>query len=135
MLQPHYIALDTSTWIELFKHRTDPEVKDILDVLNSGQIIVYVSFEHVLELEQHSDQNVRLEQLDFFQTLKHVGCPKPISFPAPWRNSPLCGSYQDVQEPEISVLLHDPTLTLDQVVELVRPAAIAGFASGWDRFR
>jgi hypothetical protein len=132
VLQPKYVALDTSTWIELYKHRNDQEAKDILDVINSGQIIVYVSFEHFLELVQHSDQNVRLEQLDFFRTVRLVGSPKPISFPAPWRNSPLCGSYQDVQEPEISVLLKDPTLTLDQVVDLVRPAAIAGFASGTD---
>jgi hypothetical protein len=116
----------------LFKRRNDPEAKEIITVLNSGQIIPYVSFEHVLELVQHSDQNTRLEQLDFFRVINHVGSPKPISFPAPWRNSPLCGSYQDVQEPEISVLLRDPTLTLDQVVEKVSPTAIAGFASGMD---
>lgn len=132
VVQPKYVALDTSTWINLFKHRNDSEAKEIIAVLNSGQIIPYVSFEHVLELVQHSDQNTRLEQLDFFRVINHVGSPKPISFPAPWRNSPLCGSYQDVQEPEISVLLRDPTLTLDQVVEKVRPAAVAGFASGVD---
>jgi hypothetical protein len=67
VLQPKYVALDTSTWIELYKHRNDQKAKDILDVINSGQIIVYVSFEHFLELVQHSDQNVRLEQLDFFR--------------------------------------------------------------------
>lgn len=81
---------------------------------------------------QHSDQNVRLEQVDFFRVIKLVGFPKPISFPAPWRNSPLCGSYQDVQESEISVLLQDLTLTLEQVIERVRPAAIAGLAGGMD---
>jgi hypothetical protein len=91
MIQPKYVVFDTSTWIELFKHRTDPEAKDILDVLNSGQIVVFVSFEHVLELVQHSVPQVRLEQLDFFRMIKLVGFPKPISFPAPWRNSPLCG--------------------------------------------
>ncbi len=130
MIRPRYVAMDTSTWIDLFKRRNDPEAKDILTVLNSGQIIPYISFEHVLELVQHSDQNVRLEQLDFFRAIKLVGFPKPISFPAPWRNSPLCGSYQDVQEPEISVLLKDPSLTLEQVIEQVRPDAIAGLASG-----
>jgi len=96
-LQPKYVALDTSTWIDLFKHRAGPIVKDILDVLNSGQIVVYASFEHVLELVAHSDQSVRLEQLDFFRLVKLIGSPKPISFPAPWRNSPPCGSYGDVQ--------------------------------------
>src|ERR1700745_3802244 len=95
MLRPKYVALDTSTWINLFKRQVDPAVKDILDVLTSGKIVVYVSFEHVLELVARSDQSVRLEQLDFFRLVKLIGCPKPISFPAPWRNSPLCGSYQD----------------------------------------
>lgn len=132
MLRPKYLALDTSTWINLFRHQADPVVKDILDVLNSGQVIVYLSFEHVIELVAHSAKNVRLQQLDFFRLIKLIGSPKPISFPAPWRNSPLCGSYQDVQEPEISALLQDPRLTLDQVVELARPHAIAGFASGKD---
>jgi hypothetical protein len=132
VFQPKYAALDTSTWINLFKYRNKQEAKDIITVLNLGQIIPYVSFEHVLELVQHSDQTVRLEQLDFFRVINHVGSPKPISFPAPWRNSPLCGSYQDVQEPEISVLLRDPTLTLVQVVEKGRPTAIAGFACGVD---
>jgi hypothetical protein len=132
IIQPRYVALDTSTWIDLIKHRNDPEAKDILTVLNSGQIIPYVSFEHVLELVQQSDQNVRLEQLDFFREIKLVGFPKPISFPASWRNSPLCGSYQDVEEPEISVLLKNPSLTLEQVIEQVRPDAIAGLASGKD---
>ena len=84
VLQPKYVALDTSTWIELYKHRNDQKAKDILDVINSGQIIVYVSFEHFLELVQHSDQNVRLEQLDFFRAVRLVGSPKPISFPGPW---------------------------------------------------
>jgi hypothetical protein len=83
VLQPKYVALDTSTWINLFKHQADPVVKDILDVLNSGKIVVYVSFEHVLELVAHSDQNVRLQQLDFFRVIKLVGHPKPVSFPAP----------------------------------------------------
>ena len=61
-----------------------------------------------------------------------MGFPKPISFPAPWRNSPLCGSYLDLQESEISILLREPTLSLEQVVDRVRPAAIAGFSSGID---
>jgi hypothetical protein len=112
-LRPKYVSLDTSTWIGLFKHRTDPEVKDILDVLNSGQIICFVSFEHVLELVQYSVLQVRLEQLEFFELIKLISFPKPISFPAPWRNSPLCGSYLDLQESEISLLLENPNLTLE----------------------
>lgn len=78
-LQPKYVALDTSTWIDLFKRQADPIVKDILDVLNSGQIVVYASFEHVLELVAHSDQSVRLEQLDFFRLVNLIDSPKPIS--------------------------------------------------------
>jgi len=109
-IQPKYVALDTATWIDLFKRRTNQEVKDIINTLNSGRIVCYISLEHVWELLQHSVQKVREEQLDFFRLIDHVGFPKPISFPAPWRNSPLCGSYLDLQESEISILLREPTL-------------------------
>jgi len=75
-IRPKYVALDTSTWINLFKRRTDPDAKDVIDALNSGEIIPYVSFEHVLELVQHSDQNVRLEQLDFSRVIQTCRLPK-----------------------------------------------------------
>ena len=132
MIQPKYLALDTSTWINLFKRRTDPEIEDIIDILNSGQVIPYVSFECVLELLQYDDQRVRLEQLEFFAFMKHMSFPKPVSFPAPWRNSPVCGSFLDVQESEISILLKDPTLSLEQVIELARLEAVAGHSRGVD---
>ena len=132
MIQPKFVALDTSTWIDLFKHRTDPEVKDVIDVLNSGQIISYISFDHVCELLQHSVQKVRLQQLEFFGLIKLMSFSKPISFPAPWRNSPLCGSFLDVQESEISILLRNPTFSLEQVIERVRSEAVAGLSMGVD---
>ena len=77
-IRPKYVALDTSTWINLFKRRTNPEAKDILDALNSGQIIPYVCYDHVLELLQYDDQKTRQEQLDFFGELQLVGFPCPI---------------------------------------------------------
>jgi hypothetical protein len=49
-LQPKYVALDTSTYINLFKRQTEVEVKDTLDALNSGQVVPYVTFDYVLEL-------------------------------------------------------------------------------------
>ena len=119
-IRPKYVALDTSTWINLFKRRTDPEVKDILDALNSGQIIPYVCYDHVLELLQYDDQSIREQQLDFFGEIQLVGFPDHFPSP-PWRNSPICASYLDVQESEISALLETPNLGLDQVLERARP--------------
>ena|ERR1700730_9078095 len=72
------------------------------------------------------------EQLEFFGLFQLVSFPKPISFPALWRNSPLCGSYLDLQESEILILLKDPTLSLEQVIDLARPDAITGLSRGMD---
>jgi hypothetical protein len=129
MIQAKYVALDTSMWIDLFKRRTDPEIKDIIDILNSGKIIPYVSFEHILELLQYDDQKIREQRLDFFGMLSLISFPTHFPSP-PWRNSPLCASYQDVQESEISALLNDPNSSLEQIVERARPLAVGGLSSG-----
>src|SRR5258708_39640743 len=120
MLQPKYVALDTSTYINLLKRQTDVEVKDTLDTLNSGQIVPYVTFEYVLELLQGHDQKSRLDQLDFFEKFNLIAYPKHFPSP-PWRNSPICASYLDVQEFEISARQVDPNLSLEQVVDRVKP--------------
>lgn len=88
MLQPKYVALDTSTYINLLKRQTDSKVKNILDALNSGQIVPYITFDHVMELLQGDDQKSRLDQLDFFEKFNLIAYPK--HFPSPlWRNSPI----------------------------------------------
>jgi hypothetical protein len=129
LTRPKYVALDTAAWVKLLKHRSDPVVNNIIEVLNTGKIIPYVCFEHVLELLQYDNQTIREERLEFFNQFKLIGFPKLFPSP-PWRNSPLCGSYQDVQEFEISVLLKDPSLSLEQVIEQVRADALAGLSSG-----
>jgi hypothetical protein len=129
VLLPKYVALDTSTYINLLKRQTDVEVKDTLDALNSGQIVPYVTFEYVLELLQGHDQKSRLDQLDFFEKFNLIAYPKHFPSP-PWRNSPICASYLDVQEFEISARQVDPNLSLEQVVDRVKPDAIAEIRSG-----
>jgi len=126
---PKYVALDTSSWIDLFKRKADPESKDVIAALNSTQIVPYLTFDHVLELLQGDDEKTRMEQLEFFVELQLVGYPDHFPDP-PWKNSPICASYLDVQEAEISALLKDPSLTLEQVLEQARPLAVAGFKSG-----
>jgi hypothetical protein len=61
IISQKYVALDTSTWIDLFRRREDPESKDVIAALNSGRIIPYVTFDHVLELLQHDDQKTRID--------------------------------------------------------------------------
>jgi hypothetical protein len=124
-----YVALDTSTWIDLFRRRADPESKDVVAALNSGQIVPYVTSDHVLELLQYGDEKTRMGQLEFFGELQLVGYPEHFPKP-PWKNSPICASYLDVQEAEISTLLKDPGLSLEEVIEQARPLALAGLKSG-----
>jgi hypothetical protein len=96
LIQPRYIALDTSTYVNLLRQQTDRVVKDIFQFLNTGLIIPYVCFEHILELLQYNNQKIRAMRLDFFREFRLIGSPKLYPSP-PWRNSPLCGSYQDDQ--------------------------------------
>jgi hypothetical protein len=128
-LQPKYVALDTSTYLNLLKRQTDPQVKDTLDALNSGQIVPYVTFDHVLELLQGDDQKSRLDQLDFFEKFNLIAYPKHFPSP-PWRNSTICASYLDLQEFEISALRDDSNLSLEQVINRVKLDAVAEVRSG-----
>jgi hypothetical protein len=129
LLLPRYVGLDTSTYINLLKREGDAEVKDTIDVLNSGQIVPYITFEHILELLQGHDQASRLGQLDFFEKFNLVAYPKHFPCP-PWRNSPLCASYLDVQELEISALRVDPNLNLEEIINRVKMEAVAEVRSG-----
>jgi hypothetical protein len=128
-LQPNYVALDTSTWIDLFRRRGDRESKDVIAALNSGQLVPYVTSDHVLELLQDEDDKSRMEQLEFFGRLQLVAYPEHFPLP-PWGKSPICASYLDVQEAEISTLLKDPRLSLEQVIQQARPLVVAGLKIG-----
>ena len=120
-----YVAIDTSTWIDLFRRRDDQESKDVIAALNSGQIVPYVTFDHVVALLQAEDEKSRMEQLEFFGQLQLVAYPEHFPSP-PWRRSPICASYLDVQEAEISALLKDSGLSSERVIEQARPFAVAG---------
>jgi hypothetical protein len=107
VVQPKYVALDTSSWINLFKRRNNSESKDVIAALNSGQIVPYICYDYVLELLQGDDEKTRMQQLEFFAELQLLGYPEHFPSP-PWKNSPICASYLDVQEAEVSALLKDP---------------------------
>ena len=129
MLQPKYVALDTSSWINLFKRRNNSESKDVIAALNSGQIVPYICYDYVLELLQGDDEKSRMQQLEFFAEIQLLGYPEHFPSP-PWKSSPICASYLDVQEAEISTLLKAPCLSLEQVLVQARPLAVAGLKSG-----
>lgn len=100
-----------------------------LDALNSKQIVPYVTFDHVLELLQGDDQKSRMDQLDFFEKFNLIAYPKHFPSP-PWRNSPICASYLDMQEFEISALQDDSHLSLEQVINREKLDAVAEVSSG-----
>jgi hypothetical protein len=129
LVRPKYVSLDTASWVKLIRDLALPEVQRILVILRSGDLIPYITFEHVLELFQVDTQKQREERLKFFRNLELVATPKIFSDP-PWAKTPVCTSCMDVREFEIRSLLHDPGLTLDQVVSSVRSDAIGGTTSG-----
>lgn len=125
LILPKLISLDSSTLGALARDiDTNPDAGRVLELLNSGELLLYFSGEHITELNQHADQNTRLARMDFLCSLSLVA-----SFRSP-EGQPILGSYGHLQRAEIHALLETPSLRLDQVIELVKPIACAGFCSG-----
>jgi hypothetical protein len=125
LILPKLISLDSSTLGVLARDfETDPDAGRVLELLNTGRLLPYLSGEHITELNQHADQNTRLTRMNFLCSLRLVA-----SFRSPDGQS-ILGSYGHLQRAEIRALLEKPSLGLDQVIELVKPVACAGFCSG-----
>jgi hypothetical protein len=125
LICPKLIALDSSTLGFLARDRlSDAAASQVVELLNAGPLLLYLSGEHITELNQHAVQNTRLARMDFLSSLRLVA-----SFRSP-EGQPIFGSYGHLQRSEIADLLRDPSLTLDQVMELVKPIACSGCCSG-----
>lgn len=125
LIRPKLIALDSSTLGFLARDRlTNAAASHLVDLLNAGPLLPYLSGEHITELNQHADQNTRLARMDFLCSLRLVA-----SFRSP-EGQPFLGSYGHLQRAEILALLEKPSLRLHQVIEFVKPIACAGFCSG-----
>jgi hypothetical protein len=122
---PKLISLDSSTLGALARDvGTNADASRVVELLNDGLLVPYLSGEHITELNQHADQNTRLVRMNFLCSLPHV-----VSFRSP-EGQPILGSYGHLQRAEILALLGNPSLTPDQVIELVKPIGCAGYCSG-----
>jgi hypothetical protein len=125
LICPKLIALDSSTLGFLARDRlSSAAATDVVELLNAGPLLPYLSGEHITELNQHATQSTRLGRMDFLSSLRLVA-----SFRSP-EGQPIFGTYGHLQSAEIAALLRDQSLTLDQVIELVKPIARSGCCSG-----
>jgi hypothetical protein len=125
LICPKLIVLDSSTLGFLARHQlTNAAARQVVELLNAGPLLPYLSGKHITELNQHADQNTRLGRMDLLSSLRLVA-----SFSSP-EGQPIFGSYGHLQRAEIFALLRDPSLTLDQLVKLVKPIACSGCCSG-----
>jgi hypothetical protein len=125
LICPKLIALDSSTLGFLARDRlTDAAAGRVVELLNTDPLLPYLSGEHITELNQHAVQTIRLARMDFLSSL-----PLVASFRSP-EGQPVFGSYGHLQRAEIVTLLRDPSLTLDQVMDQVRPIVCSGCSSG-----
>lgn len=125
MLVPKLIALDSSTLGNLARDwRTHPEAKRVVDLLNSGRVVLFVTWHHLEELIQHESNEVYEERLQLLDSLGLVSYPK-----LPWDIGNV-GSFVDLIEYEINAVLKNPSLSHDAIVAQVRQRATNGFAKG-----
>jgi hypothetical protein len=125
LICPKLIALDSSTLGFLARDSlTNADAGRLVELLNAGPLLPYLSGEQITELNQHADQTTRLARMDFLSSLRLVA-----SFRSP-EGQPIFGSYGHLQRAEIAALLQDPSLTLEQTIELVKPIACSGCCSG-----
>jgi hypothetical protein len=94
------------------------------ELLNAGPLLPYLSGEHITELNQHAVRNTRLARMDLLCSLRLVASSRSPE------GQPIFGGYGHLQRAKILALLPDPSLTLDQVMELVKPIACSGCCSG-----
>lgn len=131
--QPIYIALDTSTYIDLAKDRHATTAKAILSILNDGFLIPYVTSAHLRELLVASTtREERRRILSVLAGLKHVAYPEPYRFPRAPAETPRCGATLDITAREVRALLKERSASLQQIITTVRSEARAGHCSGYD---
>jgi hypothetical protein len=96
LICPKLIALDSSTLGFLARDQlTNAAGGRVVELLNAGHLLPYLSGEHITELNEHAVQNTRLARIDFLCSLRLVA-----SFRSP-EGQPMFGSYGHLQRAEI----------------------------------
>jgi hypothetical protein len=70
---PKLIAVDSSTVGFLARDSlTNAAAGRVVELLNAGPLLLYLSGEHITELNQHAVQNTRLARMNFLCSLRLV---------------------------------------------------------------
>ena len=100
----------------------------ITALLNSGAVLPFLSFHHLLELHQRSNPEVRLRRRQYLESLKLVAFHKTSE------DSPNVGDIIDLQCEEAMTLVRKPDLALEEVVDATKPKVRSGMCSGADSY-
>lgn len=125
ILSPKLVALDTATW-GLLASENSEDVHRIFRTFESGVIIPFFTSIHLSELTQHGGDEVLKKRIQMLRRLLFVSYIKATD------PGDIVGFLLDLHEREIQALLHEPTLSVDEVANRVRPKVADGFCSGSD---
>ncbi len=125
MFSPKFVCLDSSTWGHLSKDRKkDSHAQRIIPILNLGTLVPYFTWHHIEEICQHADDLIYENRVSLIHSLRFVAFPKQS------RQIANVGNIIDLQSFEIMAMLHNPTLSFEQLTNIVRPNITNGFCSG-----
>jgi hypothetical protein len=120
---PKIVALDSSTWGNLARDcHENKDAREVLGILNSGDLFPFLTWHHFEELLQHANDAVCERRLDLIRSLNFVVYPKTAQGAV--------GSIVDLRDHEFSACLKDLTKTPAEVIAEVKPHVTNGFASG-----
>jgi hypothetical protein len=125
LIQPILLSLDSSTLGNLARDRgSNREADRVTELLNSGIVLPFLSFHHLLELNQHANASIRDRRTRYLESLKLVAFHKTSD------ESPNVGDIIDLQSAEAMTLLQEPDLTLNGVVAKTQSKITSGVCSG-----
>jgi hypothetical protein len=140
MLSPKLVCLDSSTWGRLAKDReSNPDAKKVVELLNLGALVPYFTWHHVEEICQHGNDAIFERRISLIDSLRFVAFPKLSGKVAN------IGNLIDLRRLEVMELIRNAALTLQELIDLVRPQITNGFCTGrelcstnrlwWDIYR
>jgi hypothetical protein len=138
MVVPQFVCLDSSTLGKLAKDRTASSgATEVVAVLNSGEILLFLTWQHIEELLQHRNCDVYRARIDFLCSLRMIG------FPTTGVGG--IGGFLELRDHEFNSVLALPHGSFAEIIERTRDLVRSGFDTGehlcmtqrefWDHYR
>lgn len=124
---PKLVCLDTSTWGNLARDLAhDGLARHAVELIQDHPLVPFITWHHLAELVQHGNDDVVRSRIDLLRSLKFV------AFPRLPEESAHVGSFLNVRDAELSVLLKEPEASHSQIIQCARATVTNGFTSGDD---